>query len=168
MTRLRTLLRNERGTATIEFALVSLFLFGTMMVALDFGFYTQQKLRLGSAVEQGAILGYNTQVASAAAATNIGTYVSTYAGTKNTPNVGVTCNGGTANSAVCGDGKCSCVTSGGAFTIVASCNAACSGSNAISGNYMKITATAVYPATIVPDRYLGGGNIVQSAVVRLQ
>lgn len=162
MRRLRSLLADRRGTATIEFALVSLFLFGTMMVALDFGFYTQQKLRLGSAVEQAAVLAYNTQVSSTTS--TISNYVRDYAGTKNAPTVTITCNGTTA----CGDGKCSCVNASGGFVVAATCNATCSGSSAISGNYMKIVASAVYPATIVPDSYLGGGTMTQSAVVRLQ
>lgn len=161
MTRLRLLWRDRRGSATVEFAFASLLLFATIMVGLDFGVYAQQKLKLGSAVEQGAILAYNNQVG--ATTTGISTYVRAAAQTSNAPTVTITCNG----TATCGDGKCSCLTSTGSFTIAATCNAACA-TGAISGNYLKIVASTTYPSIVVPDRYLGGSTMTQSAVVRLQ
>lgn len=146
----------------MEFAFLSLFFFAGVMVALDFGLYVQQKLKLGSAVEQGVVLAYNTKVGSNTS--GISTYVQSYAGTKATPTVTITCNG----TSTCGDGKCSCVTSTGGFTIAASCNATCSGSSAISGNYMKIVAAETYQPMVVPNKLLGGTTMTQSAVVRLQ
>ena len=159
-----SLLRNARGSATVEFALISLFLFGTISVALDFGVYARQKLTLGSAVEQAAIVAYNTQVDSDT--TPISAYVRAASGTSHTPTVAITCNGTTT----CGDGKCSCLTATGGFSIVGSCNSSCSsvGSNALSGNYMKIVASAAYSSIVVPNRWLGGTTMTQSAVVRLQ
>jgi Flp pilus assembly protein TadG len=162
MKHLIALLRNRRGTATIEFALASLFLFATIMVALDFGYYTQQKLQLGSAVGQAAVIAFNQQTGSDT--TGISNYVKAAAATKATPTVSVTCNG--TNS--CGDGKCSCISGSGNFAIANSCNAACGGSDAISGNYMKIVATTTYNSVIVPDRWLGGSTMTSTAVVRLQ
>ncbi|WP_404713136.1 TadE/TadG family type IV pilus assembly protein [Sphingomonas sp. MMS24-J13] len=161
MRRLKQLRSEQGGVAAVEFALASLFMFVVIMVGLDFGLYAQQKLRLGGAVAQAAILAYNTQVGTSTSV--ISSYVQTAAKTIKTPTVTITCNGTTT----CGDGKCSCLTSTGGFTIAASCNAACS-SGAISGNYLKIVAAAVYPSMIVPDKYLGGSTITQSAVVRLQ
>lgn len=155
------LLRDSKGVAAVEFALTSLFLFGIVMVGLDFGVYAQQKLRLGSAVEQAAVLAYNTQIGSNT--TSLVTFVQTAAKTSNTPAVTITCNG----TSTCGDSKCSCLTAAGGFTIVGSCNAAC-GSGAISGNYLKIVASTTYPSIVVPDKYLGGSTMTQSAVVRLQ
>jgi Flp pilus assembly protein TadG len=160
----RRLRSDRRGVAAVEFALISCFLFATMMVGLDFGFYIQQKLRLGSAVEQAAMLAYDQQVTSNTA--TISSYIQTYSGVKVTPTVAITCNGTTT----CGDGKCSCITSTGGFTITTACNATCAayGSASVSGNYLKIVATTPYTAVIVPDRYLGGSTIMQTAVVRLQ
>jgi Flp pilus assembly protein TadG len=160
MIHLRALWSARRGAATVEFALASLMMFGVIMVGLDFGVYAQQKLRLGSAVEQAAILAYNTQVTSNTG--NLVTLIQTAAKTSNTPTVAITCNG----TSTCGDGKCSCL-SGTGFTIAATCNSAC-GSGSISGNYLKIVASAVYPSIVVPDKYLGGSTMTQSAVVRLQ
>lgn len=160
MKRLRALLGADRGTATIEFALISVFIFGAIMVALDFGFYTQQKLKLGNAVEQAAILAFNSQ-----STTTASSYVQAYAGTKVTPTVTVTCNG----VSTC-DGKCSCITASGGFTAPATCaspRASCTGGGT-QGYYMKILASETYQAVIVPNRYLGGGTMSQSAVVRLQ
>lgn len=158
MSRLRTLIRAEGGTATLEFAFISIFMFAIIMVALDFGVYVQQKLRLSSAVEQASVLAFKTQNAS-----SIAGYVQTVAQTTRTPTVQVTCNG----TSTCGDGKCSCLTAAGAVTAAASCNSACP-SGEISGNYVKIVAQADYPAIVVPDRWLGGSKITQIAVVRLQ
>lgn len=161
MRRLRSLVRASRGVAAVEFALMSVFMFGVIVVALDFGVYAQQKLRLGSAVEQAAIIAFNTQVT-----TNIEglrTYLQTAAGTTATPTVEISCNG----TAACGNGTCSCLTAAGGFTIMGSCNAPCA-SGALSGNYMKIAASTVYRSMVVPDRYLSGRSISQAAVVRLQ
>ena len=163
MTRLKAFLRETRGVATIEFALASLFLFGTIMVALDFGYNAQQKLKLGSAVEQAALIAYNQQTGNNTS--TISNFIVAAAGTQNTPTVAITCNG-TTN---CGDGKCSCIDSTtGAFALAGACNATCAGSSATSGNYMKIVATATYNSVLVPDKYFNGGNLTSTAVVRLQ
>lgn len=163
MTWLTSLIRNKRGVATIEFALVSLFMFGTIMVALDFGFNAQQRLKLGSAVEQASIIAYNQQTGSDTSV--ISNFIAAAAGTKAAPTVTITCNG----TGTCGDGKCSCINSTtGAFVAAASCNATCSGSSAVSGNYMKIVASSTYTSVIVPDKWLGGTNITSASVVRLQ
>lgn len=163
MTRLIPFLRNARGTATIEFALASLFLFATISVALDFGCNLQQKLKLGSAVEQAAVIAYNQQIGSNTSV--ISSFITAAAGTSNTPSVTITCNG----TNTCGDGKCSCIDSStGAFSIAASCNATCAADNSTSGNYMKIVATATYNTMVVPDKYLNGSTMTSTAVVRLQ
>jgi Flp pilus assembly protein TadG len=164
---LRRLRRDVRGNATVEFAMISLFLFSAMMVALDLGLYVQQKLRLGAAVEQAAVFAYVNKVTSNTS--GVGTLVTAADSAAQTPTI--SCNGGSANGAACGDGKCSCVTASGGFAIAASCGAACTGSgttaNAISGNYIKIVATQVYTPMVVPSRVFAGGTITQSAVVRL-
>jgi len=162
MKQLLSIFRDARGVASVEFALASLFMFGIISVALDFGYNMQQKLKLGSAVEQAAIIAYNEQTGSDTS--RISNFVVAAAGTKNTPTVVVTCNG--SNS--CGDGKCSCINSSGGFISAASCNATCAGSNATSGNYMKIVATSTYNAVIVPNKWLNGTTMTSSAVVRLQ
>ena len=161
MMHLRDLWVARRGAATVEFALASLMMFGVVMVGLDFGVYAQQKLRLGSAVEQAAVLAYNTQVTSNTA--GLVTLVQTAAKTSSKPTVAVTCNG----TSTCGDGKCSCLTGSSGFTIAATCNTACA-NGSISGNYLKIVASLTYTSIVVPDKYLGGTTMTQSAVVRLQ
>ena len=158
---LLSLIRNARGTATLEFAFASLFLFSTIMVGLDFGYNVLQKQKLGSAVQQAAILAYNQQTGSDTSA--VKNYVVAAAGTQISPSVAITCNG----TSTCGDGKCSCVNGTG-FVAVGSCNATCAGSNATSGNYMKIVATSTYKAVIVPDKWLGGTTMTSTAVLRLQ
>jgi len=167
MNRLRSFFADRKGTAAVEFAFVSLFFFATLMVALDFGFYTQQKLKLGASVEQAAILAYNKQIGTAATptTTTVRDYVQNYSGLQTAPTATVTCNGG--GTAVCGDGKCSCITSTGTFTYPVACNAACP-TGGVAGNYLKIDAQATYHAVIVPNQYLNNSTIKQTAVVRLQ
>ena len=159
------ILRDRRGNASIEFAFLSLFFFAGVMVALDLGLYIQQKLKLGYAVEQGAMLAYNTKVGSTTS--GISSYISTYSGTRVAPTVTITCNGTTT----CGDGKCSCINATtGVFTLAGSCGAVCpagSTTNSVSGNYLKIVASETYQAMVVPNRLLGGSTLSQTAVVRL-
>lgn len=161
--RKRTLFRDARGNVTVEFALVSLFFFAGIMVALDFGIYVQQKLKLGTTVEQAAMIAYKAGSTSNTSA--ISTYLNSYGGSGTATTI--TCNG----TSTCGDGKCSCVTSTGGFSIVASCGVQCTGTgtntSAYSGNYMKIVGSRTFNSVVVPDKFLGGSTMTQSAVVRL-
>ncbi|WCT74598.1 pilus assembly protein [Sphingomonas naphthae] len=161
---MRRLLSSERGTATIEFALVSLFFFGLVVVALDFGAYVQQKLRLGAAVEQGSIMAFNTRDSVVPA--NVSNYISAAARTATAPTTAITCNQGQACT---NTGRtCACYNAASkAFTAAASCSATCT-DGALAGYYMTITSTTPYQAMIVPDALLSGRNLVQTAVVRLQ
>lgn len=162
--RLQRLLGDARGNASIEFAFISLFFFAGIMVALDLGLYVQQKLKLGSAVEQAAIYAYVNKTGSDTS--GVSGIITSVTGTAQPPTI--SCNG----TSTCGDGKCSCVTSSGGFSIAATCGATCTASgttaNAISGNYLKIVATQIYRPVVVPARLLGRTSISQSAVVRLQ
>jgi len=165
MSRLRFLKGDRKGSATIEFAFASLLMFGTIMVALDFGFFVQQKLKLGNVVEQAAILAYNRQVG--ADTSSIKTYVETYSGLNTAPQAKISCNGTDATTDLCSLNRCSCITAAGAFTIAAGCNVPC-GTGAVSGNYLRIEASATYKSVIVPDKYLNNATMKQVAVVRLQ
>jgi Flp pilus assembly protein TadG len=162
MKRLIAFATNARGTATIEFALAFLFIFATLIVALDFGANARERLKLGHAVEQGAVLAFNQQTGSDTSGIN--KFIVAAAATKNAPTVTITCNG----TAACGTGQCSCIDGGGNLVIAAACNSPCAGSSAISGNYMTIRATATYTPTIVPDKWLNGSVMASTAVVRLQ
>jgi Flp pilus assembly protein TadG len=153
---------DARGTAAIEFALASLFMFATIIVALDFGANARERLKLNHAVEQGAVLAFNQQ--TGADTSGINRFIIAAAATKNAPTVTITCNG----TAACGNGQCSCVDGTGNLVGAAACNSPCAGSSAISGNYMRIRATATYTPTIVPDKWLNGAAMVSTAVVRLQ
>ena len=161
---MRRLLSSERGTATIEFALVSLFFFGLLVVALDFGAYVQQKLRLGAAVEQGSIMAFNTR--DAVIPVNVGNYIAAAARTATAPTTAITCNQGQPCT---NSGRtCACYNAAArAFSAAASCTAACA-DGSLAGYYMTITSTMPYSSMIVPDALLNGRNLVQTAVVRLQ
>ena len=167
MIRLRALFRHQRGSATIEFAFASLFLFGIIMVALDFGMYAQQNLKLGSAVEQGAVIAFKAG-ASGFNQSTIGNYVSATVG--GSPTMSYQCNGGACSGA---NNKCigAPAVAGGwptftAATVDASGKFTCA-SGAAPGYYLVIRATRTYQSVVVPDRYLNGGTMQQQAVVRL-
>lgn len=161
-------LRDEqRGVATIEFALLSVLFFFVMMAGLDLGMWYQQRLRLDSAVEQGSMIAFANRASVDQAA--IGTYVAAAARLSGAPTVTVGCNGGTANC-VNSARTCACV-SGSApaptYT-VAACNATCA-DGSLSGYYMNIKAVATANTMLVPAAMLGGSMTqTRSAVVRLQ
>jgi Flp pilus assembly protein TadG len=165
---LRSRLRDDqRGMATIEFALLSVLFFFVMTAGLDIGMWYQQRLRLDSAVEQGSMIAFNSRAAVDQAA--IGTYVAAAAKLSAPPTVTVGCNGGSSNCVNSGR-TCACLsgtTPNPTFTATA-CNATC-GDGSLAGYYMNIRAVATSSTMLVPAAMLGG-NMVQtrSAVVRLQ
>jgi len=169
MTRLLSFLRHQNGNATVEFAFASLFLFGIIVVALDFGIYAQQSLKLGSAVEQGGIIAFNNGPNSLDTA-SIGAYIA--ATTGNSPTVTYQCNGGSCPGTAT-DKKCigAPAAPGGWPTFTtpatdASGNKVCS-TGASPGYYLVIRASRTYRSVVVPNRYLNGGTMRQQTVVRL-
>lgn len=171
----RPLARDTRGTATIEFALISSLFFVTVLVALDFGIYMQQRLKLGQAVEGGAMIAFNARSSAPTVDTGtIGSYVSAAAG--GSPTTAFQCNG----QASCGSGmsqaqQSMCVgapaATGGWPTFTAATTGADGKSQCASGGtpgfYLVVRATRAYRAVVVPNTMLGS-SIVQQAVVRLR
>lgn len=170
MSRLHSLLRAQKGNATVEFALVSLFFFGIVMVGLDFGIYTQKNLKLGNAVEQASIVAFDARAAQPVVNTSqLSTYITSVVG--GSPTVTVQCNGtatcdGSAPASRCIGAPAS---SGGwpTFTVpTASGGTACT-NGAVPGYYVVIRATQTYKSVVVPNKYLNNGAMQQQAVVRL-
>ena len=166
----RLLLRlrqDQRGVATIEFALLSVLFFFVMTAGLDIGMWYQQRLRVDSAVEQGAMIAFNTRTNVDQAA--VRTYVGAAAKLSAAPIVTVGCNGGTNNCA--NAGRTYACISGSPPTptyTAAALNATCA-DGSLAGYYMNIKAVATSSTMLVPAAMLGG-NMVQtrSAVVRLE
>jgi len=158
---------DRRGVATIEFALLSVLFFFVMTAGLDIAMWYQQRLRLDSAVEQGAMIAFNSRASVDQAA--IRTYVAAAAKLSAAPTVTVGCNGGSAN---CVNSARTCACLGGgtptpSYT-VAACNASCA-DGSLAGYYMTITAVATSDTMLVPAAMLGGAMTqTRSAVVRLQ
>lgn len=165
--RLTSLVGSQRGNATVEFGILALFFFGIVMVALDFGIYAQQRLKLGDAVEQGAVLAFNTS--SALNTTTIANYIKTTAGLASTPQI--TCNNGStcASTASRGSSDYRCIdqTTGAISSTNYAVGAACAGGGN-AGYYLKIVASRTYNSIAVPDKYLNGGTMSQTVIVRLQ
>jgi Flp pilus assembly protein TadG len=159
-------LRDEqRGVATIEFALLSVLFFFVMTAGLDLGMWYQQ--RLDSAVEQGAMIAFNSRTTVNQA--SIGTYVAAAAKLASSPTVTVGCNGGTSNC-VNTSRTCACVsgTTPSPTYTTAACNSACA-DGSLAGYYMNIKAVATSNTLLVPAAMLGGAMTqTRSAVVRLE
>lgn len=168
MTGLVQRMRDQRGSATIEFAIASLFLFGVLMVGLDFGVYAQQNLRLGNAVQQGAVLAFNNRAAGSVDTNMIGNYVAAAAG--GPPAMTYLCNGSACTTTPTAKCIAAPAASGGWPTFTdpsGSGTSATCGDGSVPGQYLVIRATRTYQPVIVPDRYLNGKTMQQQVVVRL-
>jgi Flp pilus assembly protein TadG len=160
------LAREQRGVATIEFALLSVLFFFVMTAALDLGMWYQQRLRLDSAVEQGGMIAFNQRTTvDATAAASITTYVGAAAKLASSPTVTITCNGG----ACINSGRtCACISGTAPTYTTAACNATCA-DGSLAGYYMKINAVATSNTMLVPAAMLGGSMTqTRTALVRLQ
>jgi Flp pilus assembly protein TadG len=161
-------LRDEqRGVATIEFALLSVLFFFVMTAGLDLAMWYQQRLRLDSAVQQGAMIAFSSRASVNPSA--IGTYVAAAAKLSAAPTVTVGCNGGTSNC-VNTSRTCACVsgTTPTPTYTTAACNATCA-DGSLSGYYMNIKAVSTANTLLVPAAMLGGTMTqTRSAVVRLE
>jgi Flp pilus assembly protein TadG len=158
------LIADRRGTATIEFALLSVFFFITLTAALDIGLWYQQRLRLDSAVEQGAMIAFGSRMNVDQSA--VGTFVGATAKLKSTPTVTVGCNGGTSNCVNTGR-TCACVTGSTPTFTTAACNSTC-GDGSLAGYYMTIDVSATSQTILVSSSVLGGITQKRRAVVRLE
>lgn len=162
---------DRRGAATIEFALLTCFLFGVMLIALDLGMFMIQRGNLGSGVATSAVYSFSNRTAVPFA--TIPAMVKAVAGAPAVSTVAVTveCNGGTTpctnQSRVC-----ACLTTSGGYQATATCGAPCSGSSggsdATSGYYLTVRAGYRYVPAVVPANVFGDTMLEQTAVVRLQ
>lgn len=169
--RTRGLRRDRRGVATIEFALLTCFLFAIMLAALDFGMFFIQRGNLGAGVATSAVYGFTNRAAVPYA--NIPTMVAAVAGAPAATNLSVTveCNGGGA-PCVNESRICACLTATNGFRPAATCGEPCpalAGAPASSaGYYLKVKASYRYAPTVVPASVFGDTTLEQAAVVRLQ
>ena len=157
------LAREERGTATIEMALLSVLFFFVMTAGLDLGMWYQQRLRLDSAVEQGSMIAFNSR--TSVDATAIDTYVEAAAKLAAAPNVTITCNGSTCVNA---GRTCACISGATPTYTATACNATCA-DGSLAGYYLRINAVATSNTMLVPAAMLGGSMTqTRTAMVRLQ
>lgn len=162
---------HQKGSASVEFALVSLFFFGIVIVGLDFGIYAQQNLKLAHVVEQASVVAFNARAGQPTVNTDqLSNYITAVVG--GAPTVSFRCNGSADCAGAAPASKCigPPVSSGGwpSFTdpTGSASNLTCA-SGAIPGYYLVIRATRTYRSVVVPDKYLNNGTMQQQAVVRL-
>lgn len=160
------LAREQRGMATVEMALLSVLFFFVMTAGLDIGMWYQQRLRLDSAVEQGAMIAFNGRAnVDATQAAAIDTYVEAAARLSTTPVVTINCNG----AACVSTGRtCACISGSAPTYTAAACTATCA-DGSLPGYYMRINAVATASTMLVPAAMLGGTMTqTRTAMVRLQ
>lgn len=155
---------DRRGVAAVEFALWSSLIFSVLLVSADFAIFTFYKARLKRAVSAASLAAYNGK--DDVDAEMIAKYVTATAAIPGvTPEVSVTCNGGTSCADI--DGLCGCISlPDGHFTPTGACSDTCP-SQGVAGTYLTISARAVYHHVVIPNPWLEGQAMTATAVVRL-
>ncbi|MHA6718806.1 TadE/TadG family type IV pilus assembly protein [Sphingomonas sp. RS6] len=167
MPRRRHLLRDQRGSATIEFALLTVFFFVFSLLALDVAGYFLQRSQLASAVSAGSISAFANR--SSVPFQSLPAYVQNASRLTPLPQVSVGCNGATGGCVNSGR-SCACLSRTGTYQNV-SCGSSCPAgmtAGSTAGYYMQISATTTYRALLLPKGMLNGTPITQSVTVRLQ
>lgn len=161
---LRSFARDRSGIATVEFALWSMLIFGTLLLSADFAFYTLYKQRLERAVSEASLAAFATK--DEIDADKIATYVTATTGIPNgQPTVSVKCNG---DSCVNTNRTYACLSgTDGSFTPALKANAACS-SGGLAGYYLTVSATHAFQHVVMPNPFLEGHPMTASATVRLE
>lgn len=166
--RLRSLARDNRGVAAVEFALWTTSFFFAVMIAIDFGYYYMHRSKLNTAVGAAAVAAFND--ADNIAFADMPAYVRSLSG-DTSASVTLSCNG-TAGSCTNLNRSCACLRNDGTFVAAGSCGAPCTGSGVTSGStagyYFTVEASRPAEAVIIPQSVLDGATIAQRATIRLQ
>jgi Flp pilus assembly protein TadG len=167
---MRQLRREQRGAATIEFALWSVLFFMVAVVALDFGLFTIQRGHLSEALSGASIAAFSKRDTVDYSA--IPAYIQAVSAVPNAASmsIAVGCNGG-SNNCTNTSRTCACLSQSGTFVPAGSCGEACgagSTPNSISGYYLTIGATYPFKPMFMTRGILGNKPITQTATVRLQ
>lgn len=161
---IKSLGRDKRGVAAVEFALWSTLIFLALVPALDFGVYLLTGSRLAATVQQASILAFNMRDQDVIDTSPLTAYV---AASGNGVTASVVCNGG---AAACGTRKserqCACVTGVATYSSI-SCGGSCANGSK-PGFYLTVQASRSYSASVVPNRFLEGDRISRAVTVRLQ
>lgn len=167
---IRRLLRDRRGSATVEFALWASLILMALLPSLDFGLYLMRQSRMSSAVSQAAILAYNMRDASTVNVSQLSQYVTSASGLgSDVVTASVTCNGGSQSCATPAASRACACTSGSSpvtYTVAASCGLSCA-SGANSGFYLTVQGSYVH-RSIVSNPWLDGKTVTSATTVRLQ
>ncbi len=159
-------LRDRRGVATIEFALLSsLFLLATLS-SLDAGMFLIRRSQLSNALDTAALSSFMAR--SNVGFANLPTFV-TQASRLANATVSVGCNGGAGNC-VNSNRQCACLGKAGGY-VAATCGATCAGnvtSGSTAGYYMTIRATSAYTPIVLPTGAFAGASTDQQITLRLQ
>lgn len=167
---IRRLAADQRGVATLEFALWACCIFLVLLAGLDFGIWRVYQLRLDAAVEQGALMAFNGRdTLDQPAAGTIAGYVRAAARLPGEPvTVSASCNG-SACERPDASRSCACLstTNGANHYAPAACGSPCA-DGATAGYYLTLDASYPYRPAVLPQGVLAGQAITRSATIRLQ
>ncbi|UYY78722.1 TadE/TadG family type IV pilus assembly protein [Sphingomonas sp. R1] len=156
-----------RGAATVEFALLTLFFFAFVLLALDVAGYFVQRSQMAAAVSAASVSAFANR--TSVPFDTLPGYVQNAARLPTAPQVSLACNG-VAGACTNANRSCACLSKTGAFA-AASCGSVCSGgatTGSTAGYYLQISASAQYRAMVLPNGMLNGTPVAQSVVIRLQ
>lgn len=163
--------RHRRGSATVEFALLTAFFFSVILGASDFAMFFIQRSNLGQGVSMASIHSFANRDAVTYA--NIPAMVTTASAAPAGSVVSVTASCNDAAASCTNTSRvCACLTTANTFVAAGSCGAPCSGANmtngSTSGYYLKIVASYPYNPLVLPRGALRNATLRQTAVIRLQ
>lgn len=167
MRRRQHLAGDERGAATVEFALLTLFFFVFILLALDVAGYFVQRSQLAAAVSAASMSAFANR--TSVPFDTLPGYVQNAARLRSAPQVSIACNG-VSGGCINSNRSCACLSKSGAYT-AAVCGSVCVGgatANSTAGYYLQISAASQYDAAVLPQGMMNGASVVQSVVIRLQ
>lgn len=167
MRRRRPFAADERGAATIEFALLTLFFFVFALLALDVAGYFVQRSQLAAAVSAASVSAFANR--TSVPFDTLPGYIQNAARLTPAPQVSIACNG-VAGACTNSNRSCACLSKNGTYS-AATCGSVCTGgatTNSTAGYYLQISASSTYHAMVLPNGMLNGTPVAQSVVIRLQ
>lgn len=160
---LKNLLRDKRGVATVEFAIVGSILFAVLLPFLDFAIFALQKQEIEQAHSKASLFAYSTS--SEINKENIEQYLRNNLDLPGaTPNITISCNG--ISNCVSEPRPCACPTSVRGSYAPQTCGNICPDGSR-SGYYLTIDSEYQFESFLFEDSPLINENIVSTSTLRL-
>lgn len=160
---LKNLLRDKRGVATVEFAIVGSILFAVLLPFLDFAIFALQKQEIEQAHSKASLFAYSAS--DDINKRNIEQYLRNNLDLPGaTPNITISCNG--MRNCVSEPRPCACPTSVRGRYAPQTCGNICPDGSR-SGYYLTIDSEYQFESFLFEDSPLINENIVSTSTLRL-